>query len=94
MFETARITKPSAAMPHAQFFQSSLLRAFAWLFSCFLPPSLCWADDQAKRSLSLIDCIGGDYQNAVQAEKVINRDQYQQRSEFAALSLELFDQRR
>jgi high-affinity iron transporter len=54
--------------------------------------SLCWADDQAKRLLSLIDYIGGDYRNAVQAGQVINRDEYQEMSEFAARSLELFNQ--
>jgi high-affinity iron transporter len=42
--------------------------------------------------LSLVDYIGGDYRNAVQGEKVINADEYQEMSEFSARSLELFSQ--
>ena len=50
-----------------------------------------WAEDEAKRVLSLVDYIGGDYRNAVQAGKVINSDEYQEMSEFSARSLELFN---
>lgn len=48
------------------------------------------AGDEAKRILSLIDYIGGDYKNSVKAGKVINADEYQEMSEFAARSAELF----
>ncbi|MBM2802156.1 MAG: iron permease [Deltaproteobacteria bacterium] len=50
------------------------------------------AGDEAKRLLSLIDYIGGDYKNAVQGGKVANADEYQEMSEFAARSAELFKQ--
>jgi high-affinity iron transporter len=54
--------------------------------------SFAWADDEAKRVLSLVDYIGGDYRNAVQGGKVINADEYQEMTEFSARSLELFNQ--
>jgi high-affinity iron transporter len=53
--------------------------------------SVCWAQDDAKRVLSLVDYIGGDYRNAVQGGKVINADEYEEMSEFSARSLEVFD---
>jgi high-affinity iron transporter len=51
-----------------------------------------WAADEAKRIVALIDYIGGDYRNAVQAGKVVNSDEYTEMTEFAARSLELFNQ--
>ncbi|MBM4297400.1 MAG: c-type cytochrome, partial [Deltaproteobacteria bacterium] len=48
--------------------------------------------DEAKRILALIDYIAGDYKNAVKGGKVINADEYQEMSEFAARSAELFAQ--
>ncbi|HET7392541.1 MAG TPA: cytochrome c/FTR1 family iron permease [Candidatus Binatia bacterium] len=93
MFETTETTKISAAMPHARLFQKNIMRALLGaVLLLVVSVSLCWADDQAKRLLSLIDYIGGDYQNAVQAGQVINRDEYQEMSEFAARSVELFNQ--
>jgi high-affinity iron transporter len=93
MFKTTETTRTSAAMPHAKFFQSNIMRApLGAVLLLLASVSFCWADDQAKRLLSLIDYIGGDYRNAVQAGKVINRDEYQEMSEFAARSLELFNQ--
>ena len=93
MFETTETTRISAAMPHARFFQKNIMRALLGaVLLLVVSVSLCWADDQAKRLLSLIDYIGGDYQNAVQAGQVINRDEYQEMSEFAARSVELFNQ--
>jgi high-affinity iron transporter len=50
-----------------------------------------WAADEGKRVLALIDYIGGDYRNAVQAGKIINQDEYQEMTEFSARSLELFE---
>ncbi len=50
-----------------------------------------WAQgDEANRIVSLIDYIGGDYKNAVQGGKIANLAEYQEMSEFAARSLELF----
>ena len=90
MFETSGTTRISAAMPHARFFQRNIMRApLGAVLLLLVSVSLCWADDQAKRLLSLIDYIGGDYRNAVQAGQVINRDEYQEMSEFAARSVEL-----
>jgi high-affinity iron transporter len=51
---------------------------------------LSWAADEAKRIVAVIDYIGGDYRNAVQGGKIINADEYQEMTEFAARSLELF----
>jgi high-affinity iron transporter len=51
-----------------------------------------WAADEAKRILALIDYIGGDYRNAVQAGKVVNSDEYTEMTEFSARSVELFSQ--
>ena len=66
-----------------------------YLFGLFLVAShgsLAKADEPAKQLLALIDYIGGDYRNAVQAGKIINQDEYQEMIEFSARSLELFDQ--
>ncbi len=91
MFETTADTRTSAAIPQARFFQRNIMRALvAAVLLLLATVSFSWADDQAKRLLSLIDYIGGDYRNAVLAGKVINRDEYQEISEFAARSLELF----
>jgi high-affinity iron transporter len=56
------------------------------------PGPALWAADEAKRVVALIDYIGGDYRNAVQGGKIVNPDEYQEMSEFAARSLELFRQ--
>jgi high-affinity iron transporter len=93
MFETRGGTGISAAMPQPRCFQGNIVRAIVSAVLLLLASvSFCWADDQAKRLLSLVDYIGGDYRNAVQGGQVINRDEYQEMSEFAATSLELFHQ--
>jgi high-affinity iron transporter len=93
MFETTGSTGTSAAMPPPKCFQSNIMRALVCAVLLLLAgASFCWADDQAKRLLSLVDYIGGDYRNAVQGGQVVNRDEYQEMSEFAARSLELFHQ--
>ncbi|HUC99998.1 MAG TPA: c-type cytochrome, partial [Candidatus Polarisedimenticolaceae bacterium] len=63
----------------------------ALLLVTFLASTL-WAADEAKRIVALIDYIGGDYRNAVQGGKVLNKDEYQEMSEFSARSLDLFRQ--
>src|SRR5690606_7658130 len=40
--------------------------------------------------VAVIDYIGGDYRNAVQDGKIINADEYEEMTEFAARSLDLF----
>ena len=50
------------------------------------------AGDEAKRILALIDYIGGDYKNSVKDGKVVNPGEYQEMSEFAARSAQLFTQ--
>ena len=56
------------------------------------PSSPALADDTARKLLALIDYIGTDYKNAVQAGKIVNPDEYQEQLEFSKRSLELFDQ--
>src|SRR5687767_4742703 len=93
MFETTAGTRTSVAMLHVNFCQGNIMRASVGAILLLLATvTSCWADDQAKRLLSLIDYIGGDYRNAVQGGQVTDRDEYQEMSEFAARSLELFDQ--
>src|SRR5918995_684455 len=80
-------------MPQSGILQRNIMPALVGAVLLLLATvSFSWADDQAKRLLSLIDYIGGDYRNAVQGGQVINSDEYQEMSEFAARSLELFDQ--
>lgn len=50
------------------------------------------AGDEAKRILALVDYIGGDYKNAVKSGSVINPDEYEEMSEFASRSAQLFAQ--
>src|SRR6266705_2565141 len=56
------------------------------------PSSPALADDTARKLLALIDYIGTDYKNAVQAGKIVNPDEYQEQLEFSKRSLELFAQ--
>ncbi len=58
----------------------------------FTAPGAFAAGDEAKRILALIDYIGGDYKNSVKAGSVVNPGEYQEMSEFAARSAELFTQ--
>jgi high-affinity iron transporter len=48
-----------------------------------------WASDEAKRMVAVIDYIGGDYRNAVEGGKVVNQDEYQEMTEFAARAVDL-----
>ncbi len=67
-------------------------RIFLGVFLLFANASYSWAADEAKRLLSLVDYIGGDYRNAVTSGKVINADEYQEMTEFSTRALELFNQ--
>jgi high-affinity iron transporter len=51
-----------------------------------------FANEPAKQLLALVDYIGGDYRNAVQAGKIINQDEYAEMQEFAKRIVELLDQ--
>ena len=53
-----------------------------------------YASQEAKRVLSLVDYIGGDYKNAVQSGKVINEEEYNEMLEFSKDSLSLFGELR
>lgn len=55
-----------------------------------LCPSEIYASESkdAKRILSLIDYIGGDYQNAVQNGEIINENEYQEMLEFSGSAKE------
>jgi high-affinity iron transporter len=64
---------------------------FGVLFLVAGAASSAFANEPAKQLLALIDYIGGDYRNAVQAGKIINQDEYQEMIEFSARSLELFE---
>lgn len=55
-----------------------------------LVTSLSFASSTEKRILSLVDYIGGDYQNAVNKGEVINDDEYNEMLEFSAETKELF----
>jgi len=75
-----------------------LLRVFKFfiLFLLFSPLfySSSHASQEAKRVLSLVDYIGGDYKNAVQGGKVINEGEYKEMLEFSTDSLRLFGELR
>ena len=49
-----------------------------------------YASEDAKRILSLVDYIGGDYQNAVSKGKIINSAEYEEMLEFSSQVKELF----
>ncbi|HEX2227093.1 MAG TPA: cytochrome c/FTR1 family iron permease [Candidatus Binatia bacterium] len=80
---------PSRSWPGTGNAMRSLISVFILIVAGV---SFCWADEEAKRVLSLVDYIGGDYRNAVRDGTVINNDEYQEMSEFSARSLELFNQ--
>jgi high-affinity iron transporter len=93
MSKATGATRISATMLEPRFFEGNIMLGLAGAVLLFFASvSFSWADDQAMRLLSLVDYIGGDYRNAVQGGQVINRDEYQEMSEFGARSLEIFDQ--
>jgi high-affinity iron transporter len=68
-------------------------RLFLLLGLVIVTASGAWAaGDEAKRILALIDYIAGDYKNAVKGGAVIDPGEYQEMSEFAARSAQLFTQ--
>ncbi|HEY3301977.1 MAG TPA: cytochrome c/FTR1 family iron permease [Candidatus Binatia bacterium] len=61
--------------------------------SCLLlAPHLALAAEEARKLVTVVDYIGGDYKNAVQAGKVIHPEEYREMKEFSQRSLELAKQ--
>jgi high-affinity iron transporter len=59
------------------------------LCSLLLPARVALAADEARKLVTVVDYIGGDYKNAVQAGKVIHQQEYQEMKEFSQRSVEL-----
>ena len=59
------------------------------LCSLLLPARFTFAADEARKLVTVVDYIGGDYKNAVQAGKVLQQQEYQEMKEFSLRSLEL-----
>lgn len=49
-----------------------------------------FASEEAKRILSLVDYIGGDYKNAVQEGMIVSEEEYKEMQEFSSEALSLF----
>lgn len=64
--------------------------AAVFLLFLFTLPSYSSTPPEAKRILSLVDYIGGDYRNAVSGGQVINDDEYNEMLEFSSEVSELF----
>jgi high-affinity iron transporter len=70
-------------------------RTLAWaslLLLTFGVAAAARADERARKLVALIDYIGGDYKNAVESGRVIDRLEYDEMLEFAKRSIEIFDQ--
>lgn len=61
------------------------------LLLLFLVTATSFASSTEKRMLSLVDYIGGDYQNAVKDGEIINNDEYNEMLEFSAETKEIFE---
>jgi high-affinity iron transporter len=59
------------------------------VFLCLIFAHPLWADDTANRLVALLDYLGGDYKNAVQAGKVASEAEYREMQEFAQRIVEL-----
>jgi high-affinity iron transporter len=59
------------------------------LCSLLLPARVALAADEARKLVTVVDYIGGDYKNAVQAGKVIHQQEYREMKEFSQRSVEL-----
>jgi high-affinity iron transporter len=92
VFDYVRIGGKAAAQSIYMVLTMFIRAFFSVILVLLTSISFSWADDEAKRVLSLVDYIGGDYRNAVQGGKVINELEYQEMSEFSVRSLELFKQ--
>ncbi len=71
---------------------STSLKLFLTVFFFLFFSVSSFASEEAKRILSLVDYIGGDYQNAVLRGKVISQEEYDEMLEFSSEALALFGQ--
>src|SRR5437870_8156103 len=67
----------------------TLLYTFCFFF---MTSASVLAADEAKKLVTVVDYIGGDYKNAVQAGKGISQEEYREMKEFSLRSLELASQ--
>ena len=70
-----------------QFFGLTILCALALLAG----PPRAFAQDDAKRLVSLLDYLGSDYKNAVKDGKILSQDEYGEMQEFSKRSQELLN---
>lgn len=70
----------------------SSLKHLATLFFFLSLSVSAIASDEAKRILSLVDYIGGDYRNAVEKGEIINEEEYKEMVEFSSETLSLFNE--
>jgi len=70
-----------------QFFGLTILCVLALL----LAPPGAFAQDDAKRLVSLLDYLGSDYKNAVKDGKILSQDEYGEMQEFSRRSQELLN---
>lgn len=65
---------------------------FTVLISILLLPQSVYAADEARKLLTVVDYIGGDYGNAVHDGRVVNPEEYREMKEFSRRSLDLAKQ--
>lgn len=73
-----------------KFWLTTKLLIILLLSLCFSIAS--FASEEAKRMLSLVDYIGGDYTNAVKGGSIINEEEYKEMQEFSSEALRLFEE--
>ncbi len=71
-----------------RFFHPALLCLLALLAAA---PPAAFAQDNAKRLVSLLDYLGSDYKNAVKDGKVLSQDEYGEMQEFSRRSRDLLN---
>lgn len=86
-------TTRNSIIGHSKFV--SLLKGFSLLSTVgilfFLTTFSTFASEEAKRILSLVDYIGGDYKNAVQDGRIINEEEYTEMVEFSSDAMILYE---
>src|ERR1700752_3324577 len=82
--------------PKSKIFLMVISRLSAFLFFLFLLlflfASASYASEEAKRVLSIVDYIGGDYKNAIQKGKIIDEREYEEMLGFSSDVIELFSE--
>jgi len=73
----------------------SLLKSLSFLFALtilfFISTFSTFASEEAKRILSLVDYISGDYKNAIQDGRIINEQEYTEMVEFSSDAMLLYE---